>query len=243
MKEEIQFLDGPQSRLQELWFTLKTFREFIKGFRHLHFVGPCVTVFGSARYEEGHAYYALARQIGSEIAKLGFTVLTGGGPGLMEAANRGAQEVGGKSVGCNIVLPLEQKPNKYVDKWVSIRYFFVRKTLLVKYSYAFVVLPGGFGTMDEYFEAITLIQTKKISVFPVILFGSAFYKELLEQIRTMKMFNTISENDYNLVYVTDSVEDVIKIIKEKSIIKYGLHARKKYIPIPILKEFHFKNNK
>ena len=142
MKSEIQFLDGPQSRWDELLFTMKTMLEFIKGFRHLHFVGPCVTVFGSARFAEGDKNYDVARQVGSEIAKLGFTILTGGGPGLMEAANRGAKDVGGKSVGCNIVLSKEQKPNPYLDHWVTIRYFFVRKTLLIKYSYAFIVLPG-----------------------------------------------------------------------------------------------------
>jgi uncharacterized protein (TIGR00730 family) len=242
MKEEIQFLEGPQSRLQELFFTLKTLREFIKGFRHLHFVGPCVAIFGSARYGEGHEYYDLARKIGAEVAKLGFTVLTGGGPGLMEAANRGAKDVGGRSVGCNIVLPHEQRPNKYLDKWVSIRYFFVRKTLLIKYSYAFIVLPGGFGTMDEYFEAITLIQTKKISVFPVILFGKDFYKGLLDQLEGMKKYKTISENDYNLFHVTDSIEDAINIIHEKSIHRYGLHKHKYFSPKKFLKEFRINHN-
>lgn len=237
IKEEIQFLEGPQSRLQEFWFTLKTLREFIKGFRHLHFVGPCVTVFGSARYQEGHEYYTISRKIGSEVAKLGFTILTGGGPGLMEAANRGAKDVGGKSVGCNIRLPTEQRPNPYLDAWVNIRYFFVRKTLLIKYSYAFIVLPGGFGTMDEYFEAITLIQTQKISAFPVILFGSAFYKDLLGQLDTMKKYQTISEADFSLFQVTDSVEELIEIVKEKSIARYGLRAQRKFSPIGILKEF------
>jgi uncharacterized protein (TIGR00730 family) len=239
MKEEIKFLEGPQSRIQEFLFTLKILREFIRGFRRLHFVGPCVTVFGSARYTEGHEYYEIARKIGHEIARLGLTVMTGGGPGLMEAANRGAREVGGKSVGCNIVIPREQKPNNYLDKWVTIRYFFVRKTLLIKYSYAFVVLPGGFGTMDEYFEAITLIQTRKISVFPVIIFGSEFYSDLLEQLKLMKQMKTISEKDYNLFHVTDSVEEVIRIIREKSIVKYGLRPIKKYSPKKVLKENHF----
>ena len=241
MKEEIQFLEGPQSRLKELWFALKTFREFIRGFRHMHFIGPCVTIFGSARYDESHEYYKLAREIGAEVARLGFTVLTGGGPGLMEAANRGAQEIGGKSVGCNIVLPNEQRPNRYLDKWVSIRYFFVRKTLLVKYSYAFIVLPGGFGTMDEYFEAITLIQTQKISVFPVILFGTEFYADLLDQIKQMKKYQTISENDYNLFHITDSVEEAIRIIKEKSIIQYGLQTQQKFSALRLLKEHKLKS--
>ena len=132
MKEEIQFLEGPQSRFKDFLFTLKTVREFIKGFRRLHFIGPCVTVFGSAKYGEGHEYYDLARKIGAEVAKLGFTVLTGGGPGLMEAANRGAKDVGGRSAGCNITLPHEQHPNPYLDTMVEIRYFSIRKTLKVQ---------------------------------------------------------------------------------------------------------------
>jgi len=243
MKEEIQFLEGPQSRWKDFWFTVKIFREFIRGFRRLHFVGPCVTIFGSARYEEGHEYYTLARKVGAEVARLGFTVLTGGGPGLMEAANRGAQDVGGKSVGCNIVLPAEQKPNDYLDKWVRIRYFFVRKTLLIKYSYAFIVLPGGFGTMDEYFEAITLIQTQKISVFPVILFGTEYYKDLLDQIQLMKRYHTISENDNKLFHITDSVEEAVKIIREKSIVKYSLKLRKEFAPLKLLKEHNIKHHR
>ena len=150
-KEEIIFLDGPQSRWQELKFLVKVMLEFIKGLRALHFVGPCVTIFGSARFTEENEYYQQAREMGAAVARLGFTVMTGGGPGIMEAANRGAREVGGRSVGCNIVLPMEQHPNPYLDKWVNIKYFFVRKTLLSKYSYAFVVMPGGFGTLDEFF--------------------------------------------------------------------------------------------
>jgi len=167
---EIKFLSGPQSRLRELWFSIKVLIEFIRGYRSLAFVGPCITIFGSARFGEDHPYYALTRRVAAEVAKLGFTVMTGGGPGLMEAANRGAKDVGGRSVGCNIVLPHEQHPNPWLDKWVNIRYFFVRKTLLIKYSYAFICMPGGFGTLDELFEAITLIQTKKIRNFPIIVF-------------------------------------------------------------------------
>lgn len=165
VKSEIRFLQGPQSRWEELTFTIKTVIEFIRGFRSLHFVGPCVTFFGSARFDEHHEYYQLTRKAAGEIAKLGFTILTGGGPGLMEAANRGSKDVSGKSVGCNIVLPMEQKPNAYLDKWVNIRYFFVRKTLLIKYSFAFIVVPGGFGTLDEFFEALTLTQTKRSTSF------------------------------------------------------------------------------
>ena len=151
-KKEIQFLEGPQSRWKDFKYTVSVLFEFIKGFRALHFVGPCVTIFGSARFKEDHKYYEQARSLGAEIAQLGFTIMTGGGPGLMEAANRGAKDVGGRSVGCNIVLPIEQHPNSYLDRWVNIKYFFIRKTLLIKYSYAFVVMPGGFGTLDEFYS-------------------------------------------------------------------------------------------
>src|SRR3954469_10676629 len=155
--KEIQFLEGPQSRWKDFKYTVSVLLEFIRGFRTLHFVGPCVTIFGSARFKEDHEYYKQTRALAAEIAQLGFTIMTGGGPGIMEAANRGAKDVGGRSVGCNIVLPIEQHHNKYLDKWVDIKYFFVRKVLLVKYSYAFVVMPGGFGTLDEFYEAITLV--------------------------------------------------------------------------------------
>ncbi|MES1226854.1 MAG: TIGR00730 family Rossman fold protein, partial [Bacteroidota bacterium] len=154
-KHEIKFLEGPQSRWQEFLFAVKSLREFIRGFRALHFSGPCVTFFGSARFTEDHPYYEATRELAGAVAQLGFTIMTGGGPGLMEAANRGSKEVGGRSVGCNIFLPSEQKPNAYLDKWVTIRYFFIRKQMLIKYSYAFIVMPGGFGTLDEYFEALT----------------------------------------------------------------------------------------
>ena len=161
-----RFLQGPQPRRKELVRALRIMAEFIRGFRALHFVGPCVTVFGSARFKEDHPYYALGREVGRELARAGFTVMTGGGPGIMEAANRGAKEVGGRSVGCNIELPAEQKPNPYLDRWITFHHFFVRKVMLVKYSYAFVALPGGFGTLDEIFETATLVQTGKIRGVP-----------------------------------------------------------------------------
>ena len=233
---EIKFLEGPQSRWEELKFLFKISFDFIKGFRALHFVGPCVTVFGSARFNEGHEFYDLTRKIGAEIAKLGFTVLTGGGPGLMEAANRGAKDVGGKSVGCNIILPKEQKPNAFLDRWVSIRYFFVRKTLLIKYSYAFIVMPGGFGTMDEFFEAVTLIQTKKITEFPVIIFCKDFYRDLHAHIEKMKNEKTISPKDDILYHITDSIEDAVAVIREKSIARYGLKPKVPFSPLKILRE-------
>lgn len=198
------FLEGPRTRQFEFLFALRVFWEFIRGFRALHFLGPCVTVFGSARFKEGHPYYELARKVGSKIASdLGMTVLTGGGPGVMEAANRGAREGGGPSVGCNIVLPMEQVTNPYLDKFVTIRYFFVRKVLLVKYSYAFVILPGGFGTMDEFFETLTLVQTRKITDFPIVIMGVDFYKPLQEFLKTMAEQGTISREDLNLVLFTD----------------------------------------
>src|SRR5205085_4292386 len=167
--DETKFLQGPALRKREFWQAFKMFRELVYGFRKLHFVGPCVTVFGSARFDEHHRYYAMAREVGRLLAKSGFTTMTGGGPGIMEAANRGAKEAGGRSIGCNIILPHEQKPNPYLDEFVEFRYFFVRKVMLVKYSCAFVCLPGGLGTLDELFEAATLIQCRKIGPFPLVL--------------------------------------------------------------------------
>jgi uncharacterized protein (TIGR00730 family) len=219
---EIKFLEGPQSRWEEFKFTIKVLLEFIRGFRSLSFVGPCVTIFGSARYPEGHEYYELTRKVGAEVAKLGFTVMTGGGPGLMEAANRGAKDVNGRSVGCNIVLPFEQKPNPYLDKWVDIKYFFVRKTLLIKYSYGFICMPGGYGTLDEFFEAITLIQTEKIKNFPVIVIGKEYHKDVLEHVKRMKDKGTISPEDEFLFSVTDSVEEATQILRDQSINRFQL---------------------
>jgi len=229
-KSEIQFLRGPQSRWEEFTFTVKILFEFVKGFRALHFVGPCVTIFGSARFDENHEYYHLTRRVSGEIARLGFTIMTGGGGGLMEAANRGAKDVKGRSVGCNIVLPHEQNPNQYLDKWVRIRYFFVRKTLLIKYSFAFVVMPGGFGTLDEFFEALTLTQTRKIQQFPIIVFDKKFHKELMEHIAMMSQNGTISAKDIDLILLTDSVEEAIAFIKERSIARYGLLPARKWSP-------------
>jgi uncharacterized protein (TIGR00730 family) len=219
---EIKFLEGPQSRWKEFKFAWKVLIEFIRGYRALSFVGPCVTIFGSARYSEEHEYYKLTREVGAATAKLGFTVMTGGGPGLMEAANRGAKDVNGRSVGCNIVLPHEQEPNPYLDKWVNIRYFFVRKTLLIKYSYAFICMPGGFGTLDELFESVTLIQTKKIDNFPIIVFNKEFHKEIIEHVRLMKERGTISPEDEHLFHITDSIEEAMHILKEKSIHRFQL---------------------
>ncbi|MBS1525819.1 MAG: TIGR00730 family Rossman fold protein [Bacteroidetes bacterium] len=235
-QSEIIFLDGPHSRLKELKFTFETMAELIHGFRALHFIGPCITFFGSARFKAGHPYYDLTRNAAAEFAKLGFTILTGGGPGLMEAANRGAKEVGGRSVGCNIQLPVEQKPNPYLDKWVYVKHFFLRKILLVKYSFAFVVMPGGYGTMDEYFEALTLIQTHKIENFPIIIFGKEYYKELLAHIEAMKASATIGECDDSLFLVTDDIEEAKELIIEKSIRQYNLKPKPKVRPLKWLFE-------
>ncbi|MEO7766230.1 MAG: TIGR00730 family Rossman fold protein [Ferruginibacter sp.] len=224
-KSEIKFLEGPQSRWKEFTFTIKVFLEFIKGFRALHFVGPCVTIFGSARFKDGHPFYEKTEELAGKIAQLGFTIMTGGGPGIMEAANKGAREVGGRSVGCNIVLPHEQHQNPYLDKWVNIKFFFVRKTLLIKYSYAFVVMPGGFGTLDEYFEALTLIQTKMILDFPIIIFDTVFHKQLVAHIGNMMEAGTISPGDLRLFLFTDSVDEAVAYIQKNSITKFKLHPR------------------
>ncbi|MEO8769364.1 MAG: TIGR00730 family Rossman fold protein [Ferruginibacter sp.] len=229
-KSEINFLEGPQSRWKEFKFAVSVFFEFVKGFRALHFVGPCVTVFGSARFKEDHIYYKQTQELAGEIAKLGFAIMTGGGPGVMEAANRGAREVGGRSVGCNIVLPHEQMHNRYLDKWVNIKYFFVRKSMLIKYSYAFVVMPGGFGTLDEYFEALTLIQTKMLQQFPIIIFDKTFHKDVIHHIEMMKAKATISPEDLKLCLFTDSVEEAVKHIQDNAIDKFGLKPAAKKHP-------------
>jgi uncharacterized protein (TIGR00730 family) len=216
------FLEGTRSRYDEFVTLLRVIRDFMPGFRVLHFVGPCVTVFGSARVKIDNPYYELARKMGAAIAQLGFTVMTGAGPGIMEAANRGAREVGGRSVGCSIELPVEQKPNAYLDRCVTMHYFFVRKALLVNYSYAFVVMPGGAGTLDELFEALTLIQTGKIKNFPLVIMGTEYWRELIGFIEKMAQLGMISRSDLDLIYATDSVEDAIAHIRSKAIGPFGL---------------------
>ena len=180
-------------------------------------------MFGSARFAEDHKYYKLAREVGKRLATVGFTVMTGGGPGIMEAANRGARDVGGRSLGCNIILPKEQKPNEYLDQWITFRYFFVRKVMLVKYSYAFVVMPGGFGTLDELFETATLIQTGKIDNFHVVLMGKDYWGPLLEFLRsTLVREGTIAESDLDRWIVTDSPEEAVERIRESGLKEFGL---------------------
>ncbi len=227
-RDESLFVRGPLSRYKELIFAFKVFFNFIKAFRKMHFIGPCVTVFGSARFTKESEHYKNAEKIGAALSKIGFTVMTGGGPGIMEAANKGAFEAGGNSVGCNIILPFEQKPNPYLHKWINIPYFFLRKVILVKYSYAFVVMPGGMGTLDELFEALTLIQTKVIQDFPVVIFDSEYHKELCHHIHIMAENESISPEDMKLLFVTDSVDDLIAHIESYSIKKFGL-VKKQYV--------------
>ena len=220
-----RFLQGPQPRRSELFRAIRIFIEFIRGFRALHFVGPCVTVFGSARFKEDHPYYALGREVGRALARAGFTVMTGGGPGIMEAANRGAKDVGGRSVGCNIELPEEQKPNPYLDHWITFRHFFVRKVMLVKYSYAFVALPGGFGTLDEIFETATLVQTGKIKEFPIVLVVRDFWEPLVEFLRTRPLaFATIGGEDLERLVVTNSPQEAARSGTETAMGRFGLRC-------------------
>ncbi len=222
------YLEGPKSRSYELKFVLKVCWQFIRGIRALHFVKPCITVFGSARFKEDHPYYAAARDFGKHIAQLGFSTITGGGPGIMEAANRGAFENGGMSIGCNIVLPHEQTENPYVHKSVTFDYFFVRKTILIKYSYAFIIMPGGFGTMDEFYEILTLIQTGTVTHFPIVLYGTNYYKSLMENINFMAEQGTISREDMNLVLLTDDIDEAIAHIKSYIIDNYKIVNRIPY---------------
>jgi uncharacterized protein (TIGR00730 family) len=238
------FLEGPRSRLAEFFTLLRVMRDFLRGFRTLHFVGPCVTVFGSARIKAGDPNYELARKMGAAIARLGFTVITGGGPGIMEAANRGAKEAGGRSVGCTIELPSEQPTNVYLDRCVRMHYFFARKTLLVKYSYAFVVMPGGAGTLDELFEALTLIQTGKIKNFPIVIMGTDYWKELLYFLDKMAQRGMIAAQDLSLIYATDSVDEAVAHIQNKAIEPFGLkRITRPRRPVPWLGERGLSGNR
>src|ERR1019366_1808910 len=216
-------LQGPHSRWRELWLVLQTARDFLHAFRALHFVGPCVTVFGSARFGEHHPYYRLGRTVGQRLGAMGFTVMTGGGPGLMEAANRGAKDAGGTSVGCNIILPKEQKPNPYVDLWLEFRYFFIRKLMLAKYSYAFIAMPGGFGTADEFFEIATLVQTGKMKQFPIVLMGKRYWAPLLGMFKkSMLKKGAIDQVDIDSIFVSDSPKEVASYIRKHTLKPFGL---------------------
>lgn len=210
------FLAGRRSRGAELESAIKIFLEFLRGFESFDFAEPCVTVFGSSRFDEDHDYYGLARQMGTALAEAGYAVMTGGGPGIMEAANRGAREAGGLSLGCNIKLPREQKPNQYLDKFIQLEHFFVRKVMLVKYSCAFVVLPGGFGTLDEAFEVATLIQTGKLERFPIVGLGGDFWTQLRMFARdTMLETGVISEDDIAFVHPVESVTEAMSVIQAR----------------------------
>jgi len=216
------FLEGPHSRLREAQLLFRAVRDFIRGFRVLQYVGPCVTIFGSARFGESHPHYPIARELGRRVGSHGFAVMTGGGPGLMEAANRGARDVGAGSVGCNIELPFEQDPNPYLDRYVTCHYFFVRKVLLFKYSYAFVALPGGLGTLDELCEALTLIQTGKIQNYPVVLIGVEYWQPFVDLLREMVDEGAVSTSDLDLLKVTDDLDEAVRHIEVHTVGSFGL---------------------
>ena len=217
-ESEQRLLSARRDRGADLESAVRIFLEFLRGFDFFGDIDrPCVTVFGSARFKSGHRYYEMARQLGSELAKAGFGVMTGGGPGIMEAANRGAKEAHGLSLGCNIILPTEQQANAYLDRFIEMSHFFVRKVMLVKYSRAFVVMPGGLGTLDEAFETLTLIQCRKLDRFPIVAMGTDFWAHLrtfVQQALVKEM--TISPEDLDLLYVTDSAEEAIAYIREGS---------------------------
>lgn len=209
--------DWGEIKANDSWQVFRVLAEFVEGFEKLSKIGPCVTIFGSARTKDGHPFYALAEDLAHKLTKEGYGIITGGGPGIMEAANKGAQRAGGKSVGLNIELPFEQKPNDFIDadKLINFNYFFVRKLMFVKYAQGFIVLPGGFGTMDELFEAITLIQTGKIGRFPIVLIGSKYWSGLLEWMKdTLINEKTIDEEDLKLFRVYDTADETVKYINE-----------------------------
>jgi uncharacterized protein (TIGR00730 family) len=209
---ERAFLRGNRQHEEELASAGRIFLEFASGFRALDSVDRCVTVFGSARFKEDHRYYQMARELGGALAKAGFGVITGGGPGIMEAANRGAKEAGGLSIGCNIRLPMEQEPNPYLDRMIEFDHFFVRKVMLIKYSQAFVVMPGGFGTLDEVFETLTLMQTEKIDAFPVVAMGIEYWRHLKAFMDNLVAEGTIDVHDLGHVLVTDDCAEAVAAV-------------------------------
>jgi hypothetical protein len=214
---EKAFLAGRRSREADLESAVRIFLEFLRAFESFEFEQPCVTVFGSARFTEGHRYYETAREIGAALARAGYAVMTGGGGGVMEAANRGAREAGGLSLGCNIALPREQQPNAYLDRFIRLDHFFVRKVMLVKYSSAFVVMPGGFGTLDEAFEIATLMQTNKIEHFPLIAVGSTFWAELVDFARnTLIREGTLSPEEAGFIHIVDTAAEVVQMVRERA---------------------------
>ncbi|MFC1808625.1 TIGR00730 family Rossman fold protein [Candidatus Omnitrophota bacterium] len=199
----------------ETWRVFRIMAEFVDGFEFMSTTQPAISIFGSARTCATDKNYTLAKQIAFQLVKAGYSIITGGGPGIMEAANRGAKEAGGKSIGLNIQLPMEQKPNRFITHMLNFRYFFCRKVMFVKYARGFVIMPGGFGTLDEFFEAVTLIQTNRIEPFPVVLVGSAYWRGLLEWMKKVLLKQkSISKEDLEQFYVVDNPQDVVKIIKE-----------------------------
>jgi len=210
--------DWNEIKSNDSWAIFKIMSEFVEGYEKLSKIGPCVSIFGSARTKQDHKYYKIAEDLAFNLCKKGYGVISGGGPGIMEAANKGAHSAGGKSVGLNIVLPFEQHFNPYVDddKRLNFDYFFVRKVMFVKYAQGFVVLPGGFGTLDEFFEAITLIQTNKIAKFPIVLMSKSFWGGLIEWMKTvlLETNNNINKEDLNLFYLADTVEEAVEHIDE-----------------------------
>ena len=236
-QEERYFLEGSHSRTFEFIHAFQVFYEMFKGLRNLHFIGPCVTVFGSARFDESHRYYELAREMGRELVRHGFAVMTGGGPGIMEAANRGAKDLRGVSLGCNITLPREQRHNPYLDCWVEFRYFMVRKFMLAKYSYGFIAMPGGFGTLDELFNVLTLIQTGKMKNFPVVLMGKEFWEPLRFLIEDhLVEAKTIDPKDTKFLYFTDSPKDAARFIQDIALRDFSLRLRREPRPSKLLGE-------
>lgn len=216
LKDSLREKTWDETVTKDSWMVFKVMAEFVEGYEKLAKIGPCVSIFGSARLKQDHPYYIMATEIARKITELGFGVITGGGPGIMEAGNKGAHEGGGKSIGLNIELPFEQHFNPFIDKGYSIDYdyFFVRKVMFVKYSQGFIVLPGGFGTLDELTEALTLIQTKKIGRFPIVLVGSEFWGGLLDWFKNTLLKNgTISEENFNLFRVVDTADEAVAHIK------------------------------
>ena len=206
---EYQMLSGRDSRSQELLRVMRISREFIRGFRALHHIGPCITFFGASRFGEDHAYYEPSRQLAQRVAELGFNIITGGGPGLMEAANRGARAAGTVSIGATIDIS-DEPPNRFVDRRIAFHYFFARKVTLVKYSYGFVMLPGGMGTLDELFEAVTLIQTGRLSDFPVILYGTEYWQGLVDWLRDVPLAKgAFSEAQLARIRLTDDNDEIV----------------------------------
>jgi len=239
---ENDYLAGPRSRGKEFLFSLEVLFQFIKGFRNLHFVGPCITIFGSARFSKDDVFYQTTETLATQLGKLGFAIMTGGGPGIMEAANKGAKNAGTLSLGCNIELPFEQQPNQYLDRMVNIRYFFVRKELLRKYSSGFVIMPGGLGTLDEFFEVITLIQTGKMKNFPVVVMGLEYHENLMRYFEALVKEETVGLTDFQHILFTDDLKEAVEHIQNCTQLTPEKHAHSN-APLWILGERKIRRKK